>query len=158
MKALDKIAVIRLKGQIRVPYSVRRTMELLRLNRVNQVTIIDNSKQYVGMLRKANTHLTWGEVDRETVKKLLLKRAYLEGKRKINQQTLSKYSIYDNLDDFLNDFFNSKARLDDIKTLKLPFRLTPPKKGHEGVKKHFGQGGAMGYRGENINNLILRMI
>ena len=40
------------------------------------------------------------------------------------------------------------------------FRLQPPIKGFErkGIKKPFSIGGALGYRGEKINELIKRMI
>lgn len=39
-------------------------------------------------------------------------------------------------------------------------RLAPPLKGFErgGIKKSFKQGGALGYRGKNINDLLKRMI
>ncbi len=40
------------------------------------------------------------------------------------------------------------------------FRLQPPRKGfgRKGTKKPFSVGGALGYRGEKINELIKRMI
>lgn len=40
------------------------------------------------------------------------------------------------------------------------FRLHPPRKGFErkGIKKPFTVGGALGYRGEKINELIKRMV
>jgi len=38
------------------------------------------------------------------------------------------------------------------------FRLNPPKKGYKSIKKSYKEGGALGYRGEKINNLIQRMI
>jgi len=41
-----------------------------------------------------------------------------------------------------------------------PFRLHPPRKGYGrgGVKRQFTEGGALGYRGEKINELLRRMI
>jgi large subunit ribosomal protein L30 len=44
--------------------------------------------------------------------------------------------------------------------LKSFFSLTPPKGGFErkGIKKSFTVGGALGYRGAEINNLIEKMI
>jgi len=40
------------------------------------------------------------------------------------------------------------------------FRLQPPRKGfgRKGTKRMFSAGGALGYRGEKINDLITRMI
>lgn len=46
------------------------------------------------------------------------------------------------------------------KSNKMIFALHPPIHGFEdkGIKKSFNQGGALGYRGEKINDLIRRMI
>jgi large subunit ribosomal protein L30 len=45
-------------------------------------------------------------------------------------------------------------------TIKKFYSLAPPVKGFErkGIKKSFVVGGALGYRGENINELISKMI
>lgn len=43
---------------------------------------------------------------------------------------------------------------------KKTFYLCPPKKGWElkGIKKAYKHGGALGYRGKEINKLIMRMV
>ena len=158
MKVLDRIAVVRLKGTVNVPQNIKRTLELLKLDRTNQAIVTKNSQEIVGMLRKANTHITWGNIDKDTMKRLLLKRGHLNGNKKITEDNIEKFSNYKSVDNFLKAFFDFKAELKDIKALKTPFRLTPPKKGHEGIKRFYTQGGAMGNRGEHINDLLLRMI
>ena len=42
----------------------------------------------------------------------------------------------------------------------MKFRLNPPQKGYgrKGVKMPFSSGGALGYRGDKINDLIRRMV
>ena len=47
-----------------------------------------------------------------------------------------------------------------LKGEKTPFRLHPPRKGFErkGIKIPFKKGGALGYRGDKINDLIKRMM
>jgi len=54
----------------------------------------------------------------------------------------------------------SEAKISDIPELKHMFRLNPPTGGHErkGIKKPYALGGALGYRGKEINELIGRMI
>ncbi|MCK5561102.1 MAG: 50S ribosomal protein L30, partial [Thermoplasmata archaeon] len=37
-------------------------------------------------------------------------------------------------------------------------RLHPPRKGYEGIKRAYTVGGALGYRGKKINELLARMI
>jgi large subunit ribosomal protein L30 len=41
---------------------------------------------------------------------------------------------------------------------KIIFRLPNPKKGFKSIKKGFGQGGDLGYRGDKINELLERII
>ena len=43
-------------------------------------------------------------------------------------------------------------------TLAAMIRLHPPVKGYEGNKRSYQNGGALGYRGEAINDLINRML
>lgn len=51
-----------------------------------------------------------------------------------------------------------RAKAKDAKAMS--FRLNPPSKGYgrKGIKIAFSQGGALGYRGEKINDLIKRML
>ena len=56
-----------------------------------------------------------------------------------------------------------RALLGGEKTVKdleigMPFRMHPPKHGYEGIKKGYGEGGALGNRGAEINKLIARML
>lgn len=53
-----------------------------------------------------------------------------------------------------------RNRQKDPKKIKNYFRLNSPRKGFErkGIKKPFSIGGALGYRGSKINDLIKRMI
>jgi len=45
----------------------------------------------------------------------------------------------------------------DVPGLKPLFRLHPPRKGYEGIKRSFKEGGALGYRADKINALLRRM-
>ena len=46
----------------------------------------------------------------------------------------------------------------DVEAAKPVCRLHPPVKGYEGNKRSYRNGGALGYRGEAINDLINRML
>ena len=50
-----------------------------------------------------------------------------------------------------------KTVMRDVPGLKPLFRLHPPRKGYEGIKRSFKEGGALGYRAEKINALLRRM-
>ena len=57
----------------------------------------------------------------------------------------------------ISNLTEGKVVMRDVPGLKPVFRLHPPRKGYEGIKRSFKEGGALGYRGEKINHLIRRM-
>ena len=60
---------------------------------------------------------------------------------------------------FAKAFLDNKVKLKDVPGLRLNFRLKPPVHGFEknGIKKQFSLGGALGYRGDAMNDLLRRM-
>src|SRR5580693_1140855 len=67
------IAAIRIRGRVNVRYNVQETMDRLNLKRVNNCTIIKVNDPYLGMLKKCVNHIAYGEVDEETLSKLVTK-------------------------------------------------------------------------------------
>ena len=111
------------------------------------------------MLNMIKDYVTWGEINPSIMKMLLTERGRLMGKKRINEVYL-KSKLKMGFDEFIKEFFEFKKELKDIPGLKLFFRLKPPDKGfdREGIKKPYSLGGALGYRKDNINDLISRMI
>ena len=68
-------AVIRLRSSIKAKGKVEDTLKLLRLNRKMHCVLIDANDSYKGMLQKVKDLVTWGEVDEQTLKMLVAKRA-----------------------------------------------------------------------------------
>ena len=155
---MKRIAIIRISGQIGLKKDIKETFKLLNLHKKNTCVIKRNSATLVGMLKKIQECVTWGELDEKTFFELLEKRGKLPGNKKITKEYLEKNKI--NLQDFTKSFMEGKKELQDFPGLKKFFRLTPPIKGYgyKGVKKQFSIGGALGYRKEKINDLIHRMI
>ncbi|MHA1968639.1 MAG: 50S ribosomal protein L30 [Candidatus Hodarchaeales archaeon] len=151
--------MIRVRSRIDRSVSIKKTLELLRLNRTNHCVIIDNRETYRGMLQKAKDTLTWGELDFQTMKDLLIKRGKLQGGKRLTEDYIQKNTDFKGVDDFVKQFLNFKADLSDIEGLKPVFRLHPPRKGHSrlGVKYNYTLGGAVGYRGNEISGLITKM-
>jgi large subunit ribosomal protein L30 len=154
-----RLAVIRIRGTVDRNLSVKKTLQLLRLNRPNHCVIIDDRATYKGMLQRAKDLITWGELDFDSTKELILKRGRLEGGKRITEDYIKDNTNFENVDDFIDKFLNFKASLSDIRGLKQVFRLHPPRKGHKrgGVKQSFTLGGALGYRGSDIKELISKM-
>jgi len=155
-----RIAVVRVRGKAKVRGNIEDTMKLMNLTRVNHCTVIDNKAQYMGMIKKVNNHVTWGEIDEGMLEKLLSKRGRLQGNEKITNDYVKKNTESKSLKEFSNKFMKFESELKDIPTLKPVFRLKPPSKGYErkGIKKPVSVGGALGYRGEKINELLEKMV
>lgn len=154
-----RIAVIRVRGKVHVRKEIEDTLKKLKLTRPNHCVVVDSRNSYVGMIKKVKDYVTYGEISQETMEKLIRERGLIKGNKKINDDYLKKNKKFKSIKEFTKAFMEFKAELKEI-SLKGVFRLEPPKKGYErkGIKKPFSKGGALGYRGEEINSLIERML
>src|SRR3989338_887960 len=144
--AEQKLAVILLRGEVGMSGRIKMTLDQLRLSRKNHCVVISNKSETTNMLRKVNDYITWGEINEETFNELADKRGELyngleeDKKKKISYS--HRYFMFNN------------------KKIKKVFRLNSPVKGFgkKGLKASFKNGGALGYLGDKINELIKRMI
>jgi len=152
------LAVVRIRGTVNVRREIEDTLKMLNLERNCHATLIDDRPSFLGMLRKAQTVLTWGEVSKETIALLLRKRGRIVGNKKLTDEYVKKILGYDSLEALAEAIYNLEVDLRGLSGVKPVFRLHPPRKGFEGsVKKSYSAGGETGYRGEDINDLIRRM-
>ncbi|NOZ76563.1 MAG: 50S ribosomal protein L30 [Euryarchaeota archaeon] len=151
---MKRIAVVRIRGPAGVNRESEDTMRMLRLGRVNHCVIVDDRPTYMGMLRKVQSFVTWGELGASEA--LLRNRGELRGGERLTDEYVKKNSKFKGIGDFAKAFVDFKAELDDIPGLKPVFRLHPPRKGHGGVKKSFRAGGALGER-DSMKELLMRM-
>ena len=154
-----KLAVIQVRGGIHLTHEHRDSLNHLQLRKKNSCVILENTQSYMGVLVKLKDYVTWGEIDEQTLKLLIEKRGKLAGNQSLNENYLKEKTKM-GFDQFVKSFIDNKIKLKDVPGLKTYFRLTPPKGGfeREGIKKQFSLGGALGYRKDNINNLLRRMI
>jgi large subunit ribosomal protein L30 len=152
------LAVVKVRGIIRAQREARETLDLLRLTHTNHAVLVKNNPSMLGMLKRVQSYVTWGEISKETLAEMLTKRGRLLGDKKLTDEYFKKIdckSITD-LADAIATCQTDFAKLPDIQPL---FKLHPPSKGYKGtMKKNFRAGGEAGYRGEAINDLIKRMI
>ena len=90
--------------------------------------------------------------------KLITSRGKLEGDKELTNDYVKFATSYDNIDKLSQAIIDNKFKYKDIPNVKPIFRLNPPKKGYEGIKRSYINKGALGYRGKDINKLINRMI
>jgi large subunit ribosomal protein L30 len=148
--------VIRIRGSVGVNRGIADTLKMLRLHRVNHAVLIEDNPNYKGMLQKAKDYITWGEVDSATLTEIISKRGEIVGGEKITNDYINDNTDYLSIEELAEAMINSKVKADDI-DMKPVFRLHPPRKGYEGIKLSFNEGGSLGYRGELIKDLAVKM-
>ncbi len=128
-KAAARIAVVRIRGHNKKSREKNHTLDMLKLYRKNYCVVLGKTPSIMGMVRKVEDCVTWGEIDDSTIKELKEKRG-------------------------------EKTKVNGKEQLKQFFRLSPPKGGFErkGIKTPYALGGALGYRGEKIKDLVRRML
>ena len=152
--------VIRVRSDRTVERSIRETMESLNLTRVNHAVLIPESDTYAGMLQKVKDFVTWGEISADAVAGLIRDRGRLMGDKPVTDAAVKEGSNYKNIDAFAKAIASGEATVKDLEAMKRVFRLHPPRgnKGWGGVKRHYTVGGALGFRGDAIEELAARMM
>lgn len=150
------IAVIRVRGTTGVNADIADTMKMLRLNRINHAVIIDENSSYQGMLQKAKDYITWGEIKEETLNKVISKRGRLPGGAKITEEYIKENTSHKSIEGLTKAVYEGEKLEDN--GIKPVFRLHPPRKGYKNTKKAYNEDGTLGYRGENMEDLIKKML
>lgn len=151
-------AVIRVRGTVNVNPKIKKTLELLRLSRTNHCSLIAENDVSKGMLQIAKDYVTWGEVDSETLASLIESRGMLVGNIPITADYIKDATSYKDISSLAEDISKEKIAWKEIPEAKPVFRLHPPRKGYEGIKRSYKNKGALGYRGADINVLIKKML
>lgn len=127
-KKTEKIAVVRIRGQVNINKTIKDTLNMLRLYKKNYCVVIEKTPSNLGMVQKVKDFVTYGEIDDATLKILIEKRA--EKNPKDPKKTKGFFRL-------------------------APPRHGFERKG---IKVQFNAGGALGYRKNKINDLIKRMV
>lgn len=138
------IAVIRIRGLIKVKRPISETLYRLHLEKKYTCTLIDDkNKEIMGMVKKVKDHVAYGEITEETLIKLL----------KARMQPINKEQVRD-AEPIAKELLQGK-KLKDA-GLKPFFRLHPPRKGIKSRLQY--PKGVLGNNKEDINKLIERML
>ena len=155
--------IIRLRGEADIHPDVEKTLSLLRLKRKYSASLYHSSLPGIeGMLRKVQDWATWGEINRETLIELLRKRGRIKGDKPLTDEWIvENLDLYGGIPELADKLLAGELhyhKLED-KGIKPFFRLHPPRGGFKKtIKRHFTNQGELGYRGEAINDLVIRML
>lgn len=151
-------AAIRVRGTVNVNPNIKKTLQLLNLTRANHCVLLEEKPTIKGMLRIAKDYITWGEIEKNVLTKLITNRGKLEGDKELTNDYLKSATSYNTVDKLTEAIIGDKFKYREIPNVKPIFRLSPPKKGYRGIKRSYVNKGALGYRSKEINKLIERMI
>jgi large subunit ribosomal protein L30 len=152
------LVAVKVRGEISAQREAKETTAMLGLTHSNHAVILNSKPAFRGMLKRAQSYVTWGEASKETVALMLKKRGKLAGGKPLTDEAAQKLG-YKSLDDLVDAVANCKTDYWKLEGVQKVFRLHPPKKGFKGkTKRSYNAGGEAGYRGEAINELVKRMV
>jgi large subunit ribosomal protein L30 len=154
---MSKLAVIRIRGSVNALGVANKTLKMLNLTRLNHCVLVDDDPSTLGMLQEAKDYITWGEIKPETLEHLLQKRGRLQGDKRLTDEIVKSGTEFSSIKELATAIFDGKTEPQVLPQLKKVFRLHPPRKGYKSTKRPFKDLGDLGYRGERINELILKM-
>ncbi len=130
--------VIRVRGTTGVKRDIADTLKMLRLNRLNHGVLIEENPSSEGMLQKSKDYITWGEITPETLSEIIYKRGEFVGGIRVTDELLAEKTDYSSIDDLSTALINGDVKATDIE-MKPVFRLHPPRKGYEGIRRSIGE-------------------
>jgi len=138
------ILVIRIAGMVGLNSDVKETLHRMLLRRKYAAVLIKPSTENLKLLKSIRNFIAYGDINKETLEKLIKERAQpIDKRKKVNVK-----EVVSGLD---------KKSLKQL-GLKPFFRLHPPRKGIDS-KKHFGvKKGVLGDNKDKINDLVERML
>ena len=138
------IAMIRIRGEVKVNRDVEETLFRLRLRKKYTCILIQKlNKEQIGMVKNVRNYTAYGEISEKTLENLIEKRGKLLDKtKKKDSKKIAEELI--------------KGKSLEELNIKPFFRLHPARGGIKS-KIHFPKG-VLGNNHEEINKLIMRML
>ncbi|MGC2575603.1 MAG: 50S ribosomal protein L30 [Candidatus Nitrosopolaris sp.] len=135
--------VVRMRGTINVPSWAKATLTYLNLTKKYRATLISESQQSLGMLRKVKGQVAWTPADPGIIKDILEKRGRKAGFKPISNSDLPKE--YDSIEQLASAISENKISISEVDNIKPWFALTPPRGGFKRkTKNQYNEGGLLG--------------
>lgn len=150
--------VVRMRGTVNVPFWALTTLKNLYLNKKFSATLVPETSDYLGMLRKINQWVAWSKADSDIVKTLIEKRGKKKTPKLDTQKESERKDEYKGIDELVDVIVNDKIKFSDQNSIKPWFSLNPPKGGFKRKsKKQFSDGGILG-NNKDLLEIVKRMV
>lgn len=152
------LLVVRMRGTVNVPYWALTTLRNLYLNKKFSATLVPETTNYLGMLRKINQWVAWSKADSDIIKILIEKRGKKKNPTLESKDENKSKSDYKGIDELVDVIVNDKIKFSDQNNIKPWFSLNPPQGGFKrNTKKQFSDGGILGNNKELLE-IVKRMV
>lgn len=152
------LLVVRMRGTVNVPYWALTTLGNLYLKKKFSATLVPETTNYLGMLRKINQWVAWSKADSDIIKILIEKRGKKKNPTLESKDKNKSKSDYKRIDELVDVIVNDKIKFSDQNNIKPWFSLNPPQGGFKrNTKKQFSDGGILGNNKELIE-IVKKMV
>lgn len=152
------LLVVRMRGTVNVPYWALTTLRNLYLKKKFSATLVPETTNYFGMLRKINQWVAWSKADSDIIKILIEKRGKKKNPTLESKDKNKSKSTYKSIDELVDVIVNDKIKFSDQNNIKPWFSLNPPQGGFKrNTKKQFSDGGILGNNKELLE-IVKRMV
>lgn len=152
------LLVVRMRGTVNVPYWALTTLRNLYLNKKFSATLVPETTNYLGMLRKINQWIAWSKADSDIIKILIEKRGKKKNPTLESKDENKSKSDHKGIDELVDIIVNDKIKFSDQNNIKPWFSLNPPQGGFKrNTKKQFSDGGILGNNKELLE-IVKRMV
>lgn len=152
------LLVVRMRGTVNVPYWALTTLKNLYLNKKFSATLVPETTNYLGMLRKINQWVAWSKADSDIIKTLIEKRGKKKSLTLESKDGNKSKSDYKGIEELVDVIVNDKIKFSDQNNIKPWFSLNPPKGGFKkNTKRQFSDGGILGNNKELLE-IVKRMV
>lgn len=155
---------VQIRSQVKIAPRAKKTLSLLRLNKINSCVILKNNQSIKNMLQNAKDYIGFGTISYELLRKLIYTRGYgkINGTVvKLTNENIEKVfeGKFKCIEELCDVIYHGKEEMRDVLRFLMPFKLNPPKGGFNGHKKrNFVEGGATNDHKELLGELLERMI
>ncbi len=150
-------ALVQVRGIVDTRREIKETLKMLRLHHINHCVLVPETPEYIGMVRKVKDYIAFGEVNAGTLATILATRGRLTGNKHLTDEYVKSTTKYATIAELAAAIIAGEIRMKDVPELKPVLRMHPPRKGYKITKRTFNQGGALGYYGLEINDLLIKM-
>ncbi len=148
--------VVRIKGTVNIPSWAKTTLDGLNLDKRFRATLVPETAESLGMLKKVKDIVAWSKADADMVKELLEKRGRKTGYKPLTKADLPKE--YKSIDDLAVAIADNKVAMSKVEGIKPWFALSPPKGGFKRkTKRQYTQEGVLGDDKE-LAGIVKRML